>query len=170
MDTRRRLTSLVGAILLAASLAACHSGSTPSAGATKLDGTGKTLDVLMGANTIYPTQQKQWFSDVSARFKEQTGATVTFETFASANDELTKIQTSVLSGQGPDLYMLGTTFTPTAYATGAFLQLTADDWKKVGGRDRFVPATLGISGPDAPDEIGKEDLIRHFRTPVLTSA
>jgi multiple sugar transport system substrate-binding protein len=154
MDTRRRLTSLAGAILLAAGLSACQSGSTSSSGGGKLDGTGKTLDVFMGANTIYPTQQRQWFSDVSARFKAQTGATVTFETFASANDELTKIQTSVLSGQGPDLYLLGTTFTPTAYATGAFLQLTADDWQRVGGRDRFVPATLGISGPDRDHEVG----------------
>src|SRR5215470_14127428 len=156
MDAKRRLMCMAGTILLAASLAACHSGSgTPSAGAsTKLDGTGKTLDVFMGANTIYPTQQKQWFNDVAAKFKAQTGANVTFETFASANDELTKIQTSVLSGQGPDIYLLGTTFTPTAYATGAFLQLSADDWKKVGGRDRFLPATLGISGPDNDHQVG----------------
>ena len=92
--------------------------------------------------------------DVSAQFKKQTGATVKFETFASANDELTKIQTSVLSGQGPDIYGLGTTFTPTAYSTGAFVKLTADDWNKVGGRDRFVPATLGISGPDQKHQVG----------------
>jgi multiple sugar transport system substrate-binding protein len=156
MEAKRRLLCLAGAILLAASLTACQSGGkTPTSDAsTKLDGTGKTLDVFMGANTIYPTQQKQWFSDVSAKFKAETGATVTFETFASANDELQKIQTSVLSGQGPDVYLLGTTFTPTAYATGAFLQLSADDWKKIGGRDRFLPATLGISGPDSDHEVG----------------
>jgi len=156
MEAKRRLLCLAGAILLAASLTACQSGDkTPSGGAsTKLDGTGKTLDIFMGANTIYPTQQKQWFSDVAAKFKAETGATVTFETFASANDELQKIQTSVLSGQGPDVYLLGTTFTPTAYATGAFLELSADDWKKLGGRDRFLPATLGISGPDKDHEVG----------------
>ncbi len=156
MNAKRRLVCVAGAILLAASLTACQSGSKSPSGdaSTKLDGTGKTLDVFMGANTIYPAQQKQWFSDVSAKFKAETGATVTFETFASANDELTKIQTSVLSGQGPDIYLLGTTFTPTAYATGAFLELGADDWKKVGGRDRFLPATLGISGPDQSHEVG----------------
>jgi multiple sugar transport system substrate-binding protein len=153
MDTRRRLTALAGAILLVTSVAACGSGGSAKTGSA-LSGAGKTLDVFMGANTIYPTQQKQWFSDVSAKFKAQTGATVTFETFASGNEELTKIQTSVLSGQGPDVYLLGTTFTPTAYATGAFLQLSADDWQKVGGRDRFLPATLGISGPDKDHEVG----------------
>jgi multiple sugar transport system substrate-binding protein len=110
--------------------------------------------MLVSANSIYPQQQKQWFADVSARFEKETGAKVNFETFASPNDELTKIQTSVLSGQGPDVYSIGTTFTPTVYATGAFVQLTADDWAKVGGRDRFLPATLGISGPDQSREIG----------------
>jgi multiple sugar transport system substrate-binding protein len=151
----RRLIALIGAVVLAAGLASCSSDnkkSTDSSG--KIDGTGKTLDVFMGANTIYPDQQRQWFSDVSAKFQAQTGATVKFETFASANDELTKIQTSVLSGQGPDVYLLGTTFTPTAYATGAFVNLSADDWKAVGGKDRFLPATLGISGPDDSHQVG----------------
>jgi multiple sugar transport system substrate-binding protein len=159
MESRRGLTALAGAILLAASLPACGSGSDSTGGS---NGAGKTLDVLIGVNSIYPEQQRQWLADVSARFKKQTGATVTFETFASPNDELTKIQTSVLSGQGPDVYALGTTFTPTAYATGAFLQLTADDWKKVGGRDRFLPATLGISGPDKDHEIGVPFTTRPF--------
>jgi multiple sugar transport system substrate-binding protein len=136
------------AIVFAALLAACGSDSDSGSGA------GKNLTVLIGANTLYPEQQRQWFSDVSARFRKETGATVTFETFASANDELMKIQTSVLSGQGPDVYLLGTTFTPTAYATGAFLELKPADWAKVGGRDRFVPATLGISGPDKDHEAG----------------
>jgi multiple sugar transport system substrate-binding protein len=149
MFTRRMLIALSGAVLVTSGLTACG-GSDDSGG-----GAGTTINVLIGANTIYPEQQRQWFSDVSARFaKENNGATVKFETFASANDELTRIQTSVLSGQGPDVYALGTTFTPTAYATGAFETLTADDWTKIGGRDKFVPADLGISGPDTEHEVG----------------
>jgi multiple sugar transport system substrate-binding protein len=150
----RRLIALCGAVVLALAVAACGSGDKKTAGDGKVDGTGKTLNVFMGANTIYPEQQRQWFADVSARFQAQTGATVKFETFASANDELTKIQTSVLSGQGPDIYALGTTFTPTAYSTGAFLPLGDAEWKKLGGRDRFLPATLGISGPDEAHQVG----------------
>src|SRR5258708_32154710 len=112
MEAKRGWLCVAGAILLAASLTACQSGDkTPTAGAsTKLDGTGKTLDVFMGANTIYPSQQKQWFSDIAAKFKAATGANVTFEIFASANDELTKIPTSVLSREGPYTYPLGTTY------------------------------------------------------------
>ena len=60
----------------------------------------------------------------------------------------------MLSGQGPDIYSLGTTFTPTAYSTGAFVELTDADWTKIGGKDRFLPATLGISGPDDSHQVG----------------
>src|SRR5215471_3791685 len=150
----RRLIALAGAVVLVAALAACGSDKKTTSDDGKIDGTGKTLDVFMGANTIYPEQQRQWFADVSAKFQALTGATVKFETFASANDELTKIQTSVLSGQGPDIYALGTTFTPTAYATGAFLTLGDNEWKALGGKDKFLPATLGISGPDDQHLVG----------------
>jgi multiple sugar transport system substrate-binding protein len=42
------------------------------------------------------------------------------------------------------------------------LELTADDWAKVGGRDRFLPATLGISGPDSAHEVGIPFTTRPF--------
>jgi multiple sugar transport system substrate-binding protein len=108
----------------------------------------------MGVDGKYGAQQQQWFKDVSTAFEAQTGAKVTFQTFASGNEELTKIQTSVVANQGPDIYVMGTTFTPTAYSTGAFVSLTADDWTKLGGKDKFVPATLGISGPSADIQVG----------------
>lgn len=160
MRSRFALAAVAGLAAAGLVLTGC-SGSGDSSGG-ELDGKGKTLDVMIGANSLYPTEQQQWFKEVSDQFQKQTGATVKFETFASANDELTKIQTSVLSGQGPDIYDLGTTFTPTAYSTGAFVKLTDADWDKVGGRDRFVPATLGISGPDEKNEVGIPFLSRPF--------
>jgi multiple sugar transport system substrate-binding protein len=163
MRSRFALGAVAGLAALGLVLTGCSgSGTSSSTKGGGIDGKGKTLDVMIAANSLYPTEQQKWFSDVSAQFQKETGATVKFETFASANDELTKIQTSVLSGQGPDIYDLGTTFTPTAYSTGAFVKLTEDDWKKVGGRDRFVPATLGISGPDEKDEVGIPFLSRPF--------
>ncbi|MFI5927794.1 ABC transporter substrate-binding protein [Micromonospora sp. NPDC051543] len=146
MNAIRALLAAALAVTVAVPVTACDPGSSAE--------DGGTLNVLIGANSIYPEEQKQWFADVSAKFEQQAGAKVTFETFASPTDELTKIQTSMLSGQGPDVYALGTTFTPTAYSTGAFVDLTAEQWTKVGGRDRFLPATLGISGPDAAHEVG----------------
>jgi multiple sugar transport system substrate-binding protein len=99
---------------------------------------------------------------------------VKFETFASANDELTKIQTSVVSGIGPDVYAVGTTFTPTAYSTGAFVKLGDEEWQKVGGKERFVPATLGISGPDAQNQVGipwvSRPFVMAYNTELLAAA
>ncbi|MEU3456762.1 extracellular solute-binding protein [Micromonospora sp. NPDC006766] len=154
MIATRRLVAAAAVAAISIPLAGCDSGSAGD--------DPKTLNMLVAANSIYPNEQKQWFADVSAKFQQLTGATVRFETFASPNDELTKIQTSVLSGQGPDIYSLGTTFTPTAYSTGAFADLTADDWTKIGGRDRFLPATLGISGPDPAHEIAVPFTSRPF--------
>jgi multiple sugar transport system substrate-binding protein len=171
MTAIRRRIALTVAVSLGAALTAC---SSPPAG-TPTDNTGKSVSVLVQANTIYPDQQRQWWADVSEKFKQvSNGATVTYETFASANDELTKIQTSVLSGQGPDVYSLGTTFTPTAYTTGAFLELSADDWSKIGGRDKFLPATLGLSGPDATHEVGipfaSRPFVMAYNKDLLTAA
>ena len=154
------------AVIVAAGLAltACggSSGGSSNSSGGAVDGTGKKLSVLTGVNNQYPEQQKEWFKDIAAKFKAETGAEVEFETFASANDELTRIQTSVVSGQGPDVYSLGTTFTPTAYATKAFVTLSDDDWNKVGGKDRFNQAALGISGPDKDHLAGIPFVSRPF--------
>jgi len=154
--------AVAGVALQGCAGASESSSGESSSDAGAVDGAGKTLKVSYGVNNLYPQEQNQWFSDISEKFKEKTGATLEFETWATPNDELTKIQTSVLSGQGPDVYAIGTTFTPTAYATGAFVKLTATDWDKVGGRDRFVPATLGISGPDENSQVGIPFVSRPF--------
>ncbi|MDQ4490137.1 extracellular solute-binding protein [Sinomonas sp. ASV486] len=162
---RMRTSAKLAAVAAAAALALTACGSGGSSGGSSggaVNGAGKTLNVLVNVNTLYPEQQKQWMSDIAAKFKTQTSADLKFETFTSANDELTRIQTSVVSGQGPDVYSLGTTFTPTAYATKAFVTLTDDDWKKVGGKDRFNQAALGISGPDKDHLAGVPFVSRPF--------
>lgn len=153
----RAVVALAGAVTLAAGLGACGGGGEGGG-----DGAGKTLDVLIGANTQYPQEFEDWQKRIGEKFKAQTGATVRFETFATANDELTKIQTSVVSGTGPDVYAVGTTLTPTAYSTGAFVKLDDERWQKVGGKDKFVPATLGISGPDQQNQVGVPFVSRPF--------
>ena len=152
--TRRSALAVIGAASIAA-LAACGGGGgSGSSGGGGTNGAGKTLDVFISANTQFPKEFAAWQQDIASQFKTQTGATVKFETFASANDEVTKIETSAVSGNGPDIYGVGTTMTPTAYATGAFTKLDDAAWQKVGGKEKFLPATLGISGPDANNQIG----------------
>ncbi|MBF4609036.1 ABC transporter substrate-binding protein [Curtobacterium sp. VKM Ac-1393] len=149
--TRLKPRTLVGAVaviaLAALSLQGCSvvngSGDDPN-----------TLRVMMGADTTYPKERKQWQQDTAAEFKRTTGADIQWETYSSAQEELTAIQTSVISGQGPDVYAIGTTFTPTAYATGAFVEMGSKEWKAIGGKDQFDPASFGISGPSDSKQIG----------------
>ena len=155
----RAVVALAAAVTLTAGLSACGDGGGDEGGGS---GAGKTLTMLISANTQYPEEFAAWQKSISDKFKAQTGATVKFETFATANDELTKIQTSVVSGTGPDVYAVGTTFTPTAFSTGAFVKLDDEQWQKVGGKQRFVPATLGISGPDERNQVGIPWVSRPF--------
>ncbi|GAA2552555.1 sugar ABC transporter substrate-binding protein [Winogradskya consettensis] len=145
MRSRKTLafTSILGLTL---AMAACGGGDD--------SGGSKSINVLIAANTQYPQEQQAWQKSIAEQFRTQTGADVKWETFASANDELTKIQTSVVSGSGPDVYAVGTTFTPTAYSTKAFVTLGDEQWKQVGGKEKFIPSALGISGPDAQNQIG----------------
>ncbi|HET9778077.1 MAG TPA: extracellular solute-binding protein [Propionibacteriaceae bacterium] len=153
----RAVAALASAGLLAATLAACGGGDSGSGG-----GGDQTLEVYVNAQGQFPEEQQAWFKSTADKFKAQTGGTITWETFASASDEQTKIQTSVVSGEGPDVYGLGTTFTPTAYATNAFVKLGDAEWQKIGGKDKFVPSSLGISGPDESNQIGIPFVSRPF--------
>lgn len=179
MSKPRRLGTIAAATISVLMLAACggsggSGGSSPGASGGKVDGTGKTLNVLMNVTAQYPQEQQAWFKEMSAKFKTETGADIQWETFATANDEMTRIQTSVVSGQGPDVYGLGTTFTPTAYSTGAFVKLGDNEWNALGGKDKFVPAALGISGPDEKSQIGipfvSRPFVMAYNTELLAAA
>lgn len=79
---RFRSSSGLAAIVTAAALAmtGCGAGSGTTGSSTnadgKVDGTGKTLNVLVGVLSQYPEQQKKWQSDIAAKFKAETGADV----------------------------------------------------------------------------------------------
>lgn len=149
----RRVIAAVAAVAATTALAGCGGGSASG---------GKELRILVSANPHYAAQYQAWLDKVKQQFKAKTGANITFEIFASASDEQTKIQTSVVSGTGPDIYQLGTTFIPVAYATKGFHVLSDADWRKVGGRERFLPESLAISGPDQQHQIGVPMVVRPF--------
>jgi len=157
MHWLRKATALIAAASAATLLAACGGGGESGAA-----GTGGPLTIFIAAQPNFPTQFADWSKDLTAKFKAKTGADLVIETYNTAADETTKIQSSVVSGTGPDIYNLGTMFTPVAYGTGGFLELTDDDWSKVGGRERFIPQTLGMSGPDQTNQVGIPAAMRPF--------
>jgi len=124
--------------------AACGSNSAGS--------TNQTIHVLVAYNTLFPTQQRQWMQQISNEFHKSTGANIAWDTYSSSNEEQTKLQTAIVSGSGPDIFSLGTTFVPTAQATKGFTTLTDQDWNLVGGKDRYFKQQLTMSG-SSPDQL-----------------
>ena len=141
-------------MLLSLALAACGGGSSSSQ--------GQTLHVMVGYSSTYPAQQKQWMQQIGSEFQKATGSTIAWDTFSSSNEEQTKLQTSVVSGSGPDIFSFGTTFVPTAQATKGFTTLTDQDWKAVGGKDKFFKQQLTMAGSSPNQLIAVPFVMRPF--------
>src|SRR5256885_338088 len=145
MKANIRFTGLWLSLLMLLSLAVGACGGSSSS-------QGQTLHVLIGYNSTYPAQQKQWMQQTGSEFQKATGSTIAWDTYSSSNEEQTKLQTSVVSGNGPDIFSFGTTFVPTAQATKGFTTLTDQDWQAVGGKGRFFKQQLTMSGA-SPDQL-----------------
>jgi multiple sugar transport system substrate-binding protein len=141
-------------MLLSLVFAACGGGTTSNQ--------GQTLHVLIGYNSTYAAQQRQWMQQVASEFQKKTGSTIAWDTFNGASEEQTKLQTSIVSGSGPDVFSLGTTFVPTAQATQGFTVLTDQDWQAVGGKGRFFQQQLTMSGSSPNQLIAVPFVMRPF--------
>jgi len=139
------------------------SGDVSSASATSTASAtcSQPLHVLLGL-TASVTMQKPWMQGIAADFHKATGCTVVFDTYASSNEEQTKLQTAIASGSGPDVFSLGTSFVPTAQATKGFVTLSDDNWKAVGGKERFFKQQLTMSGISPTQQIGVPWVMRPF--------
>jgi multiple sugar transport system substrate-binding protein len=115
---------------------------------------GQTLTVLIPAPTTNVAAVNEFNSTVMALFQKQTGANLQYQTYTSASDELTSIETSAVSHSGPDVMNLGTTLVPTAYATHDFATLNASEWAQMGGQKAFFTQQLKMGGPNPRSYIG----------------
>jgi multiple sugar transport system substrate-binding protein len=106
-----------------------------------------TLEFLTGYSTSNPQGQAQMLNQFIKEFERQNpGVKVTYETYDSASQELTDIETSVASHQGPTVMDLG--FLVTAYATGQFYEFGPQQWKMLGGKQQFFQKQFGEAGPN----------------------
>jgi multiple sugar transport system substrate-binding protein len=125
-------------------------------------GNNKVLHVLIGYNATYATQQRQWMQQMSSDFQKATGATIAWDTYSTAAEEQTKLQTSIVSGTGPDVFSLGTGNVPTAQSTGGFVVFTNQDWQAVGGKSKFFARQLTESGISPDKQIAVPWLMRPY--------
>lgn len=157
-----RPTGVVGVAVAAGLLLAACSGSGGSSGAggsaTPTPGqkfNGQTLTVFDGAPSGSQAQQtSEYYNYLSALFHKETGATLNWEYYTSGGEETTKIETSVVSGTGPDVFSYGSSFIGVIGATHNFVTLTSADWNYLGGRSSFVARQLEDSGYTPSTDLG----------------
>jgi N,N'-diacetylchitobiose transport system substrate-binding protein len=129
-------------------LAACGGGSSDSDGVSdsggKVDGKGETLTVWIMEGTN--PDAKPFFSDVSAAFEKETGATleVQYVPWAEAHD---KFVNSIAGGTTPDVAEVGTTWTPEFADAGALEDLSGAV-KDAGLGDDLVPGLVDAGTVD----------------------
>jgi multiple sugar transport system substrate-binding protein len=135
-------------------LAACGcSGSAAPSGKQSFQ--GQTLTVSDGAPTgAEATQTKEYYNYLSAQFHKETGATINWQYYTSGAQETTTIESSVVSGSGPDMIGYGSSYIGIIGAIDGFRTLTSADWNELGGRSSFVAAQLEDSGYTPSTDIG----------------
>jgi multiple sugar transport system substrate-binding protein len=80
----------------------------------------------------------EWMKTKGAAFQEKTGITVQFEEIGWG-DAWSRISTALATGEGADVFQVGTTWNPQFAATGGLMEINIGEF---GGGDAFMNANL----------------------------
>ncbi len=141
--SRRQFLKAVGVSAVGASLppllAACGGQQTPSAPAAS--NRPATLLLYINRFNADPEAQVKLIDTIIREFQKQySQVKVSYDTYASSDQELTKLETAAASHVGPDIFEFGSTLVSTANATGAFEVITGPMWDRLGGKRRLLQA------------------------------
>ncbi len=139
-------TTLVVALTLTAT--ACGGGSTTSSGGS--NASPKTLTYWASNQGTSLDNDKQVLEPELRKFEQQTGIKVNLEV-VPWSDLLNRILAATASGQGPDVLNIGNTWSASLQATGALMPFDPATFDKIGGKDRFLPATIASAGAAGKD-------------------
>ncbi|MFF5308591.1 ABC transporter substrate-binding protein [Streptomyces massasporeus] len=138
-----------GAVTLSLALAATACGGGSATGGGSND-SPKTLTYWASNQGASIEVDKKVLQPELDKFEKQTGIKVKLEV-VPWSDLLNRILTATTSGQGPDVLNIGNTWSASLQATGALLPWDAENFGKIGGRDRFVDSALGSTGAEGED-------------------
>ncbi|MFD8151429.1 ABC transporter substrate-binding protein [Streptomyces sp. NPDC001046] len=138
-----------GAVTLSLALAATACGGGSATGGGSND-SPKTLTYWASNQGASIEIDKKVLQPELDKFEKQTGIKVELEV-VPWSDLLNRILTATTSGQGPDVLNIGNTWSASLQATGALLPWDAENFDKIGGRDRFVDSALGSTGAEGKD-------------------
>ncbi|GAA1115799.1 MULTISPECIES: ABC transporter substrate-binding protein [Kitasatospora] len=147
-----RINRLAAATAVVATLAltatACGGGS--STGGSGDNSSPKTLTYWASNQGTSLENDKQVLEPELRKFEQQTGIKVKLEVIPWS-DLLNRILAATTSGQGPDVLNIGNTWSASLQATGALLPFDDAAFGKIGGKDRFLPATIASAGAAGKD-------------------
>lgn len=146
---RRIRAAATGAVTLSLALAAsaCGGGSPTGGGS---DDAPKELTYWASNQGASIEVDKKVLRPELDKFEKQTGIKVKLEV-VPWSDLLNRILTATTSGQGPDVLNIGNTWSASLQSTGALLPWNAENFGKIGGKDRFVDSALGSTGAPGED-------------------
>ncbi|MFJ1702515.1 ABC transporter substrate-binding protein [Kitasatospora sp. NPDC088346] len=146
-----RINRLAAATALVATLAltatACGGGSSSSGGDNS---SPKTLTYWASNQGTSLENDKEVLEPELRKFEAQTGIKVKLEV-VPWSDLLNRILAATASGQGPDVLNIGNTWSASLQATGALLPFDDATFAAIGGKDRFLPATIASAGAAGKD-------------------
>ncbi|MFF1556079.1 ABC transporter substrate-binding protein [Streptomyces sp. NPDC058279] len=148
MRRTRAAAAAVTVSLLATAATACGGGSADDGGGS--DTAPKELTYWASNQGPDVTADRATLAPELKKFEERTGIKVKLEVIPWP-DLLNRILAATASGQGPDVLNIGNTWSSSLQATGALLPWTADNFRAIGGRDRFVESAIGSAGATGKD-------------------
>ncbi|MFI7411824.1 ABC transporter substrate-binding protein [Streptomyces sp. NPDC049627] len=148
MRTTRAAAVAAVTLSLALAATACGGGSSTDGGGS--NDSPRTLTYWASNQGASIEVDQKVLRPELDKFEKQTGIEVKLEV-VPWSDLLNRILTATTSGQGPDVLNIGNTWSASLQATGALLPWDAENFERIGGRDRFVESALGSTGAEGQD-------------------
>jgi multiple sugar transport system substrate-binding protein len=135
-----RLAATAVAVMTLAATAACGGNGSSSSSSD-----AKTLTYWASNQSPSLADDKKNLAPVLKQFQQQTGIKVNLQVIGWP-DLYSKILAATTSGKGPDVLNIGNTWAASLEATGAFLPFGDKEFSAIGGKDKFVEASLKTGG------------------------
>ncbi|GHH73110.1 sugar ABC transporter substrate-binding protein [Streptomyces sulfonofaciens] len=145
---RLRAAAVIATVTaLSATATACGGGTSSGGGSND---SPKTLTYWASNQGPSVEADKKILTPELKKFEKQTGIKVKLEV-VPWSDLLNRILAAATSGQGPDVLNIGNTWSSSLQATGALLPWDAEQYGKIGGKDRFAASAVASTGAPGKD-------------------
>jgi multiple sugar transport system substrate-binding protein len=150
--SRRGILKLGGLSVAAVTGSSVLAGCTP--GSASGSGGGKEITVMISQSPTAPEGQKRILDLMRRKFEAaHPGNTVKFDVVQLGSAVSSAVVNTAATKEGPDIFEIGPNGLPTGAATGVFTPISDSEWSDLGGKDRYLPSMLAVTGKDNTDHV-----------------